>query len=155
MRELLSSQIDIDTRKRLLKAYVWSVALYGCEAWTLGKPEMKRIEAFEMWCYRRMKKIKWIDKITNKRVLEMVGEEKQIIVCIRKRRDRMVGHILRHGGMMKLLFEGIAEGKKCRGRQRLSYLKQIEEDMGVDSYRELRELAQDRALWRKRVSNQS
>ncbi|MGI4401071.1 reverse transcriptase domain-containing protein [Klebsiella pneumoniae] len=62
-RELLASNINVGVRKRLLKTFVWSVALYGCETWVLGKSERDRLEAFEMWCYRRMMKIKWVDKV--------------------------------------------------------------------------------------------
>ena len=63
--QLLVSNIDLEIRKKLLKTYVWSVELYGCEARTIGKGERKRLEAFEMWFYRKLFKIGWVDEIAN------------------------------------------------------------------------------------------
>ena len=57
--------VDLEIRKKLLKTYAWSVAFYGCEAWTIGKGERRRLEDFEMWCYRKLSKIIWVDKVTN------------------------------------------------------------------------------------------
>ena len=59
----------------LLKTYLWSIAMYRCETWTIGEAERKRLEAFKMWCYRRMMNIKWMDRITNEEVLESEKEE--------------------------------------------------------------------------------
>jgi len=60
--------VDLEVRKRFLKIYVWSIALYGCETWTISTIEKRKLEAFEMWCYRKILKIKWIDRITNEAV---------------------------------------------------------------------------------------
>ena len=73
-RNLLTSNIDLSVRKSFLKVFVWSVALYGSETWTINSLDKKRIEAFEMWCYRRMLKIKWVDHVTNEEVLNRIGE---------------------------------------------------------------------------------
>ena len=67
---------------------VWSIAMYGCETWTIGEPERKRLEAFEMWCYRRMRNIKWMDKITNEEVLQ----RRTLWKSLKKRRGQMMGH---------------------------------------------------------------
>ncbi|XP_049787711.1 uncharacterized protein LOC126191016 [Schistocerca cancellata] len=64
-RNLLTSNIDLGVRKSFLKVFVWSVAMYGSETWTITSLDKKRIEAFEMWCYRRMLKIRWVDHVTN------------------------------------------------------------------------------------------
>ena len=77
-RDLLESGIDLDVKKRFLKIFVWSVALYGSETWTVGAQERRRIEAFEMWCYCRMLKIRWEDRVTNETVLQMMGESRNI-----------------------------------------------------------------------------
>jgi hypothetical protein len=71
-----SSSINMHLRKHLVKTFVWSGLLYGSETWTLGEAEKKRIVAFEMWCYRRMLKIPWVDRVTNEEVLRKIEEEK-------------------------------------------------------------------------------
>uniref|UniRef100_A0A8D8YJ99 Uncharacterized protein n=1 Tax=Cacopsylla melanoneura TaxID=428564 RepID=A0A8D8YJ99_9HEMI len=82
-RQLLcSTSINLETRKNLLKTYVWRIALYGCETWTISKIEEARIRAFEMWCYRAMLKIKWQDKITNEEVLRRIGSRRIIMKII-------------------------------------------------------------------------
>ncbi|XP_049864315.1 uncharacterized protein LOC126365784 [Schistocerca gregaria] len=70
-RNLLTSRIDLSVRKSFLKVFVWSVAMYGSEIWTITSLEKKRIEAFEMWCYGRMLKIRWVGHISNKEVSRM------------------------------------------------------------------------------------
>ena len=79
--------------------YVWSIAIYGCETWTIGEAERKRLDVFEMWCYRRMMNIKWMDKITNEEVLERIEERRTLWKSLRKRRGQMMGHThtQRHG----------------------------------------------------------
>lgn len=153
-RSLLVSNISLSLRKKFLRTYVWSTALYGSESWTVGRPDKRRIEAFEMWCYRRMLKIRWTDKVTNEEVLRRIGEERNIWVTLTRRRDRMVGHVLRHQGITSVVLEGAVEGKNCRGRQRFEYIQQIAEDVGCHSYSEMKRLAQDRNSWRA-ASNQS
>ena len=153
-RALLTSKINIDIRKSFLKAYVWSVALYGSETWTIGETERKRIEAFEMWCYRRMLKIRWVDRVTNEEVLNRIGEERSLWRNLTKRRDRMIGHYLRHPGLVNLVLEGSVWGKNGRGRPRSEYDRQIRVDVGCSSYVAMKRLAQDRVAWRA-ASNQS
>ena len=70
---LLTSKLNIEIKKQLFRCYVWSIALYGSETWPLRKLERKHLEIFEMWCWRRMEKIKWPEKVTNE-VLERIGE---------------------------------------------------------------------------------
>ena len=68
-----------------MKTYVWSIAMYGCETWTIGEAERIRLEAFEMWRYRRMKNIKWMDRVTNKKVLGRIGERRTLWKSLKKR----------------------------------------------------------------------
>ena len=70
-KEVFNRKLNIELKKKLVRCYVWSVALYGSETWTLTKLERKYLESFEMWCWRRMEKIKWSEKITNEQVLEI------------------------------------------------------------------------------------
>ena len=153
-RTLFTSNIGLATRKTLLKSYIWSIALYGCETWTVGKQEKKRIDSFEMWCYRRMLKVKWTDHVRNEVVLERIGEEMSLWKILTRRRDRLVGHILRHPGLVNIALEGKIEGKNCRGRPRLDYVRQIINDVGCRNYKEMKELAQVRKAWRA-ASNRS
>ncbi len=145
---MFKASINLKVRLRFLKAYIWSLALYGCETWTIGTQEKKSIEAFEMWCYRRMLKIKWTEKVRNKEVLERMGVEQDIWKMIVKRRVRMIGHNLRHPGILAVLIEGMVEGKNWKGRQRMSYEEQIMKDTGCKSYLEMKRLAYDRVKWR-------
>jgi len=77
---LASRNVNLKIRKNLLKTYVWSIALYGCETRTITIEEenRRRLESFKMWCYRRMLRISWVDRITNEEVLERISEEKLI-----------------------------------------------------------------------------
>ena len=73
-RSIFCGPLESELRKRLVKRFVWSVVLYGSETWTLRRDEQKPLEAFEMWIWRRMKHVKWTDKIKNAVVLKRVGE---------------------------------------------------------------------------------
>ena len=84
-----------------IKAVVLSVALYGSETWTMRKNEIDRLQAFEMWIWRRMEKISWRDRVTNDQVLEMVEENRMIIDVIRSRKKKWIGHVLRGKGLLK------------------------------------------------------
>jgi len=68
-RALLTSTLDLQLRKKLVKCYIWSIALYGAETWTLRAVDQKHLESFKMWCWRRMEKISWTDHVRNKEVL--------------------------------------------------------------------------------------
>ena len=127
-RNLLTSNINLSVRKSFLKAFVWSVALYGSETWTINSLDRKRLEAFEIWCYRRMLKIRWVDRVTNEEVLNRIGEKRNFWHILTKRRDRLVGHILRHEGIVNLVLEGSVWGINRVGRLRDEYSKQIQRE---------------------------
>ena len=86
-----------------LKCYVWGIALYGAETWTLRAMDQKHLESFEMWCWRRMEKISWTDHVRNEDVLLRVKEQRNILHEIRKRKSNWIGHILRRNykGLLK------------------------------------------------------
>jgi hypothetical protein len=96
--------------------------LYGAETWTLLKVEQKYLESFEMWCWRRMEKISWIDRVRNEEVLHRVKEDRNILHTlhtIKRRKANWIGHILRRNCLLKHVIEGKLEGKKSRrGRRR-------------------------------------
>ena len=74
-RIFFASTLDLDLRKKLVKCYTWSMALYGAETWTLRAEDQKHLESFEMWCWRRMEKISWTDHVRNEEVLLRVNEQ--------------------------------------------------------------------------------
>jgi len=146
MKSILTSSLDLELRKRLCKCYVWSVFLYGSETWTIRKVDEKRIEAFEMWLWRRMMKIRWIDKVKNVDVLGLIGEERSLLKGIRKRKAKWIGHSLRGDSLLKKVFEGCIEGEKKRGRKRVKMC----DDLKVGGcYWKMKRLAQDREKWRE------
>ena len=127
---------------------MWSIALYGSETWTVGKGETRKTEAFETWCYRRLLKLSWTERITNEEVFRRAGENRRFLKEMKKRIAIFLEHILRQDGPVKRIIEGQTEGQKCRGRPRLDYIKQIICDMGCTSYSELKKKAESREEWR-------
>jgi hypothetical protein len=85
-KELLTKGLKKDLKKRMIKTLVWPVALYGCETWTVKKDVVDKLNAFEMWVWRKMEKVSWQDKKTNEEVLAAVGEERCIVQAILKRK---------------------------------------------------------------------
>jgi hypothetical protein len=93
-RNLFTSTLDLELRKTLVTCYVWSIALYGVETWTLRTVDQKHLESFKMWCWRRMKKISWTDHVRNEDVLLRVKEQRNILHEIRKRKANWIGHVV-------------------------------------------------------------
>ena len=105
-KNLFTSKLDLNLRKRLVRCYVWSIALFGAETWTLRETDQKQLESFEMWCWRRMEKISWTDHVRNEEVLLRVNEQRNIIHEIIKRKANRIGHILRTNCLLKQVIEG-------------------------------------------------
>ena len=103
-RALFTCTLDLELRKKLVKCYVWSIALYGAETWRLRAVDQKHLESFEMW--RRMEKISWTDHVRNKDVLLRVKEQRNILHEIRKRKANWIGHILRRNCLLQRGIEG-------------------------------------------------
>ena len=115
----------MDTKYRILRTYVWSILLYGCESWTITNSITKKLEATEMWFFRRILKISWTEKKSNQEVLEMANKERSLMKTIRKRQMKFMGHVYRKGGMEQLSMTGKIEGKRSRGRQRETYVDSL------------------------------
>ena len=147
-RELLTKKLSQNLKKKVIKTIVWSTALYGAEAWALKEQDRKRLEAFEMWCWRNMEKISWRNHTTNEDVLNLVGEKRKILKVILARKKRWIGHILRGEGLVKDVMEGRTFGKKGRGRPRIMLLDDLKKD---DSYQAMKSKARDRSLWRQHI----
>jgi hypothetical protein len=92
-KNLFTSTLDLNLRKKLVKCYIWSIALYGAETWTLRKIDQKYLENFEMWCCRRMEKIRETDHVRNEEVLHRVKEERNILHTIKRKEANWIGHI--------------------------------------------------------------
>ena len=139
-----------------MKCYVWSVLLYGCETWTMGKTDEMKIQAAEMWFYRRMLKVSWTQKRTNEEVLQMAGADREMIINIRRRQMTFLGHIMRREDIEALILSGKIEGKKTRGRPRVNYLEDMHHNAGLDgsvSKGELLQHTKDRLQWKSMVAN--
>uniref|UniRef100_A0A8D9ART7 Endonuclease-reverse transcriptase n=2 Tax=Cacopsylla melanoneura TaxID=428564 RepID=A0A8D9ART7_9HEMI len=104
-----------------------------------------------MWCFRRTLKIKWSDKVRNEDVLTRIKEKRRIMKHIAMRRSKWIGHILRHDGLLHTLIEGMYEGNVPRGRPRKDFISQLKNDMGCSSYAELKRMAEDRDMWRRKT----
>lgn len=136
MSKVLSCKnFSLNLRLRLLRCYVFSVLLYGSEAWTLTTCSAKKIEAFEMWCYRRLLRIPWTDKVRNITVRERLGKDREIMYEIKKRKLEYLGHIMRNTKyrVLQNILQGKVEGKRGPGRRRHSWLKNLREWFGVNT----------------------
>ena len=86
-KELLRGKLNRNLKKKMVKTLVWSVVLYGSETWTLRKEDIRRIEAFEMWIWRRMERVSWKEHKTNEEILQIVGEERSLLKTIRESKE--------------------------------------------------------------------
>jgi len=139
----------LELRKKLVKCYIWSIALYGAETGTVRAVDQKQLESFEMWCWRRMEKISWTDHVRKEGVLLRVKEQRNILHEIRKRKVNWIGHILCRNCLLQRVIEGKIKGgievTGRRGRKRRKLLDDLKEKRG---YSHLKEEALDRTVWR-------
>jgi hypothetical protein len=130
-KTLFTSNLDLNLRRKLVKCYIWSIAFYGAETWTLRKVDQKYLESFEMWCWGRMEKISWTDRVRNEEVLHRVKDERNIVHTIKRRKANWICHILRRNCLLKHVIEGKLEGRiemtGRRGRRRKQLLDDLKE----------------------------
>jgi len=105
----------MSTKLRLLKCYVRSTLLYGCESWTVSQRMKSKLEATEMWFLRRMLRIAWTDKVSNEEVLQRANTSRNLLKVIVNRQIRFVGHIMRKSQSEAIALTGMIEGKTARG----------------------------------------
>jgi hypothetical protein len=101
----------MELRKKLVKCYIWSIALYGAETWTLQAVDQKHLESFEMRCWRRMEKVRWTDHVRYEDVLLRVKEQRNVLHEIRKRKAKWIGHILRRNCLLQRVIEEKIQGR--------------------------------------------
>ena len=136
-----------------MKCYIWSIALYGPETWTLRAADQKYLESFEMWCWRRMEKISWTDHVRNEEVFLRVNEQRNILQEISKRKANLIGHILRRNCLLQGVIEGrINGGIEVTGRRGRRRRKLLDDLQGKRGYSHLKEKALDRTMWRARFA---
>ena len=114
-------------KKNLLKCLVWPVIMYGCEAWTLRKDEENRLNAAEMWLYRRLLNVSWKDKHTDESILEELSTKRILLQEINRRILKYVGHAVSNlkTYLMASILKGRVEGRQNRGRPSMSYMVNI------------------------------
>lgn len=132
---LTSRDLTMDLRIRLLRCYVFSILLYGVEAWTLTEAMCKKLEAFEMWTYRRILKIPWIAKVTNTEVLRRMGKDTEILNAIKRRKLEYFGHVMRNDKyhLLHLVIQGKIDGNRGPGRRKISWLKNLRQWFGLST----------------------
>lgn len=123
-----SRDLPLNTKMRILRCYVFSTLLYGVESWTLSESSCKKLEAFELWLYRRVLRISWVDHVTNEEVLRRMRKEKEILYQVKKRKLEYLGHIMRNPEryrLLQLILQGKIQGRRSVGRRRISWLKNL------------------------------
>ena len=147
MKQTLVKDENMKTKVYIVKAMVFPVVMYGCESWTIRKAECQRIDASELWCWRRLLRVPWTVRGSNQSILKEINPEYSLERLMLKLKIQYFGHLMqRTDSLEKTLMLGKLEGRRRRGRQRTRWLDGITDSMDM-SLSQFQKIVKDREAW--------